>query len=137
MSRLVVPLHPLVHCLCSQPLRVARDQNQVQKITRPTRNKLATLQEYEQKLEHARGPEEVINNNVNNRIQLTGDPFTKKQRSVYLFMCMSFFVGFSSLTLFGCWWIRYRESDLKMLSADDKCVKLCDAEKCIRICPKY
>ncbi|KAL7166123.1 hypothetical protein ACSBR2_036910 [Camellia fascicularis] len=43
MSRLVVPLHPLLHCLCSQPLHVARDRNQVQKITRPTRNKLATL----------------------------------------------------------------------------------------------
>ncbi|KAL7187405.1 hypothetical protein ACSBR1_037472 [Camellia fascicularis] len=94
-------------------------------------------QEYEQRLEQARGPEEVINNNVNNRIQQTGDPFTKKQQSVYLFMCMSFFVGFSSITLFGCWWIRCRESDLKMLSGDDKCVKLCDAKKCIRICPEY
>ncbi|KAL7166286.1 hypothetical protein ACSBR2_037042 [Camellia fascicularis] len=94
-------------------------------------------QEYEQRLEQARGPEEVINNNVNNSIQLIGDPFTKKQRSVYLFMCTSFFVGFSSITLFGCWWIHCRESDLKTRSGDDKCVKLCDTEKCIRICPKY
>ncbi|GMQ03257.1 hypothetical protein CsSME_00049132 [Camellia sinensis var. sinensis] len=94
-------------------------------------------QEYEQRLEQASGQEEVINNNVNNRIQLIGDPFTKKQRSAYLFVCMSLFVGFSSLTLLGCWWIRCRESDLKMLSGDDKCVKLCDTEKCIRICPEY
>ncbi|THG02536.1 hypothetical protein TEA_022081 [Camellia sinensis var. sinensis] len=43
MSKLVVPLHPLLRCLCSQPLRVARDRNQVQKITPPTRNKLAAL----------------------------------------------------------------------------------------------
>ncbi|KAL7166127.1 hypothetical protein ACSBR2_036914 [Camellia fascicularis] len=43
MSRLVVLLHPLLRCLCSQPLRVAHDRNQVQKITRPIRNKLATL----------------------------------------------------------------------------------------------
>ncbi|KAF5951152.1 hypothetical protein HYC85_009096 [Camellia sinensis] len=83
------------------------------------------------------------NGNFNTRKQLTADPFTKLQRTVYLYSCMILFIGFSVLTLFGCWWIRCRENDHfnKKIhgggGGDNNCVKLCDTGKCIRVCPEF
>ncbi|KAF5951135.1 hypothetical protein HYC85_009079 [Camellia sinensis] len=95
-------------------------------------------QEYEQRLLQRGSRQQAAQNRPQQ--QAATDPFTKKIRSVYLFLCMSLFVVFSVLTLIGCWWNRCKEMhDVKNLRGgnDDKCVKLCDRERCIRVCPDY
>jgi len=87
----------------------------------------------------SREQEGVVENDEKNSpsAQIIVVDLATQKRITYLMICMSVFVGFVVITTYGCKWILCKDRGFESIKGDEKCMKVCEGGKCMRLCPDY
>ena len=74
---------------------------------------------------------------TSNSVEENRDRFREVKHWLSFLICISVFVAFLCLTLFGCWKIPCLGDECGNLLDNENCINLYDGTKCISVCREY